>query len=308
MDSAAQTLVAETACSPPRSWDAARDGDLLAQAARPVVKQLARDLAGTGIGIVLTDANGQVIEREASGAWIDAHPVGVGAAAPITEARTGRTLGTLGLRSWTAATNPLMRPFVTRAVREIEQRVTDHSGLAERLALGRYLQERRSAKGPFVLVTDRRLIPNAAADRLVGPEDETVLRQAADRLLAGRDGDVVTLVIRGGAATVRAQRPPDDESTGCVVLQLRPLTRTGQRTGNRRGRTSATGADLTDTERSVAQLVADGLTNREVAERLFLSPHTVDFHLRSIFRKLGASSRVQLARLIVLTQHETEEG
>ena len=60
---------------------------------------------------------------------------------------------------------------------------------------------------------------------------------------------------------------------------------------------------LTDTERSVAHVVAEGLTNREAAERLFLSPHTVDFHLRSIFRKLGTNSRVHLTRLVILTQY-----
>jgi DNA-binding CsgD family transcriptional regulator len=56
---------------------------------------------------------------------------------------------------------------------------------------------------------------------------------------------------------------------------------------------------LTDTERRVANLVADGLTNRQVGERLFLSGHTIDFHLRHIYLKLGVSSRVQLTRLVI---------
>lgn len=56
---------------------------------------------------------------------------------------------------------------------------------------------------------------------------------------------------------------------------------------------------LTDTERSVAGQVAEGLTNRQVAGRMFLSPHTIDFHLRQIFRKLDISSRVELARHLV---------
>ena len=54
---------------------------------------------------------------------------------------------------------------------------------------------------------------------------------------------------------------------------------------------------LTDTERRVADLVAEGLSNRQVANRVFLSTHTVAFHLRHIFWKLGISSRVHLARL-----------
>jgi DNA-binding CsgD family transcriptional regulator len=55
-------------------------------------------------------------------------------------------------------------------------------------------------------------------------------------------------------------------------------------------------ASLTDSEREVAGLVAEGLTNRQVAERMFLSRHTVDFHLRQIFRKLAITSRVELTR------------
>jgi len=54
---------------------------------------------------------------------------------------------------------------------------------------------------------------------------------------------------------------------------------------------------LTMSELTVARLVAEGLTNREVAERLFVSPHTVNSHLRHVFSKLGINSRVELARL-----------
>jgi sugar diacid utilization regulator/DNA-binding CsgD family transcriptional regulator len=54
---------------------------------------------------------------------------------------------------------------------------------------------------------------------------------------------------------------------------------------------------LTDTERRIADLVASGLSNRQVASQVFLSAHTVAFHLRHIFWKLGVTSRVELARL-----------
>jgi DNA-binding CsgD family transcriptional regulator/tetratricopeptide (TPR) repeat protein len=56
-------------------------------------------------------------------------------------------------------------------------------------------------------------------------------------------------------------------------------------------------AALTTSELTVARLVAEGLTNREVAEQLFVSPHTVNSHLRHVFSKLGITSRVELARL-----------
>ncbi|MEI5527696.1 LuxR C-terminal-related transcriptional regulator [Streptomyces brasiliscabiei] len=54
---------------------------------------------------------------------------------------------------------------------------------------------------------------------------------------------------------------------------------------------------LTKTERKVAELVADGLTNQQAARHLFVSPHTVGFHLRQIYRKLGIRSRTALIRL-----------
>jgi DNA-binding CsgD family transcriptional regulator len=54
---------------------------------------------------------------------------------------------------------------------------------------------------------------------------------------------------------------------------------------------------MTDSELSVVRLAAHGLTNREVAERLYVSPHTVSGHLRHAFEKLGINSRVALARI-----------
>ena len=53
---------------------------------------------------------------------------------------------------------------------------------------------------------------------------------------------------------------------------------------------------LTASELNVVRLVVEGLTNREVAERLFVSPHTVNSHLRHVFTKLGITSRIDLAR------------
>jgi len=57
-------------------------------------------------------------------------------------------------------------------------------------------------------------------------------------------------------------------------------------------------AAMTDSEIAVVQLVALGLTNKEVAERLYISPHTASGHLRHAFEKLGINSRVALIRIV----------
>jgi DNA-binding CsgD family transcriptional regulator len=63
------------------------------------------------------------------------------------------------------------------------------------------------------------------------------------------------------------------------------------------GRPTTGVGSLTGSELKVVRLIAEGATNRSVAEQLYLSPHTVSSHLRSAFAKLGVNSRVQLARV-----------
>ena len=66
-----------------------------------------------------------------------------------------------------------------------------------------------------------------------------------------------------------------------------------------RSRPTSGWESLTDSELRVARLVAQGATNRDAADRLFLSPHTVSTHLRNTFVKLAINSRVDLARLAI---------
>jgi predicted ATPase/class 3 adenylate cyclase/DNA-binding CsgD family transcriptional regulator len=67
-----------------------------------------------------------------------------------------------------------------------------------------------------------------------------------------------------------------------------------QRGRGERKRPSSGWGSLTPTERDVVRLVGDGLSNKDIATRLFVSPRTVQSHLRHVYNKLGLASRVQL--------------
>ena len=81
------------------------------------------------------------------------------------------------------------------------------------------------------------------------------------------------------------------------------LAATGE---TRRPRDPSTLEELTPQELQIAVLLTGGRTTREAAAALFLSPKTVEYHLRHIYQKLGIHSREELARM--LTASDTEPG
>jgi DNA-binding CsgD family transcriptional regulator len=66
-----------------------------------------------------------------------------------------------------------------------------------------------------------------------------------------------------------------------------------------RKREVGTAEELTPQEAQIAVLVSRGHANREIAAQLFVTRNTVEYHLRKVFRKLGVSSRTQLAHRVI---------
>ena len=158
------------------------------------------------------------------------------------------------------------------ALRETAVLPVDRPALAADLAEARFAAGEASAADVAAAVRDARPGPFAAARA---------------ELAAGRAAADRGALIRAEAAfnAFGALRRRDE-----AVRELRRLGHRVRRTG---------GSDdglLTAREREIAELVAAGRTNREVAAQLVLSERTIEAHLRNIYAKLGVRSRVELAR------------
>ena len=81
-----------------------------------------------------------------------------------------------------------------------------------------------------------------------------------------------------------------------AALSVEEAISYAQRGLGQRKRPASGWASLTPTERDVVRLVSEGLANKDIATRLFVSPRTVQTHLTHVYTKLGLTSRVQLVQ------------
>ncbi|MEY2567675.1 MAG: hypothetical protein QOE35_2204 [Actinomycetota bacterium] len=276
------------------------------QMACEVMEQLADDLGGARVAVIVSDAFGAVVETRVADPMLraavdrrtaDPRTALVSTTARIVDPGSGRLVAHIDIVCFIADESPLMQPLATRAAREIELRMVDGAGISKRLVLQRFLDERRRAKGPMLVLTDTEMITNAAAARLMSSDDEPALRDLATRLMsAPAQGEPAAVELSGGNVYASVEPILEGPTRLGVVLRLWAASEAGAPT--RPHRPPSGWDSLTDTERAVTDLAAEGLTNRDIGKQLFLSHHTVGFHLRAIFRKLEITSRVELAGLV----------
>ena len=235
------------------------------------------------------------------------------AAMPIADPRNGQIVGIIDLTTLVTSAQSLMLPLMKRASWEIEQRLVESSPLVERLLYQHFLRVRRKAKGPIALVGEYKMMTNTAASRFLLPIERAQLWDWALRVIATSPTAASEVTLSNGSTLLAECEPVYDAQTivGAVIR-----FRTGRAGASLAERPAIGGAaqatsgwqSLTATERSVAELVAQGCTNREAGAKLFLSWHTIDTHLRHIFVKLDIKSRVQLARIAPREQSALSVG
>ncbi len=133
-----------------------------------------------------------------------------------------------------------------------------------------------------------------ASDGTVMPSE---LRGLTEGAQSGPPGIRRTLVMEGLGERLRIEVTAVGKGKTQLHLWREPLPEPVQLGPEAPAAAPADG--LTQREREVALLVADGLRSREVAERLGIASQTVKSHLKTIFDKLGVRNRVELARRLV---------
>lgn len=214
---------------------------------------------------------------------------------------TGRLLGVVNATCPAKTYNPMMPALVARVVAETRHRLLEDSPVPSPALRAAFLNARRRSKGPLAAVSANTMFFNTAAGPILSaPADRALLWHWAEQVIHQQHGSLEAVVaFTSGPRMTRCEPVYDGPVLAGALVRLGPQTHsTPASTGSPAGDLVSRWSSLTDSERTIAEHVARGLTNRETAALLFLSPHTVDYHLRQIFRTLGVQSRVELARVV----------
>jgi DNA-binding CsgD family transcriptional regulator len=230
------------------------------------------------------------------------------AAAPISDPRTGRTVGIVNLSSLARDANPLLLPLAERLASDVDHLLIDALAGPDRPVVEQFHRVRRWVKRPAAVLTPRTILTNAAADDVIGDADRDELWAWASA--ATRARGPAELVLPGEPETcIRCQPLHGGDVLIGYLLLIDRTSRDGSDdlAGDARSTSLRTigRARLTEREQEVAELVAHGFTNKQIAHRVMLSRHTVDYHIRQIFRKLAVNSRVELTRLVLARSART---
>ncbi|MFR9778454.1 AAA family ATPase [Micromonospora sp. MS34] len=152
-----------------------------------------------------------------------------------------------------------------------------------------------------LVTADLSLLERAVHILADSPRRLVYARAAADYgqalLRAGHRQAGIRQLLAAAQTFARTGSPREAEQLDRILRSLGALRRARTAVERR----PATGwAALTPTERRIARLVAEGHTNRSAATQLSISPHTVNTHLGSVFRKLQVTTRVQLTRAVLI--------
>jgi DNA-binding CsgD family transcriptional regulator len=182
-----------------------------------------------------------------------------------------------------------------------------HLTLGDRESAGRLAEEELELTLAFGAPRALGVAKRAAGVVAGGDRGETLLREAIDALERG-DAKVDRARALADLGAMVRRRNRRTEARELLRKALETAHRAGaapladyaetelRATGARPRRVLLTGVgSLTASERRVAELARDGLTNREIAQTLFVTARTVEGHLTSVFRKLALDSREQLA-------------
>jgi DNA-binding CsgD family transcriptional regulator len=216
------------------------------------------------------------------------------AGTPITDPSGGQVVGAIDLTVAAENAHPLLLPVAKQAAWEIEQRLLGDTSPIGRLLHEQFEAARRRARGPLVLVGPYTMVTNSAAAGTVELSDGPLLWEVASRVLRAGARTFHNVVLASGVVVGTDVQAVDycGEVVGALVW-LRAEASADSASNSESGLNV-----LTEIELGLADLVAAGLTNREVADRLFVSPYTVDADLRHIYRKLNIRSRVELTRMV----------